>query len=82
MFAGRRVDIIDNGFLKIQYNRNRHYDYYTGRWLTHDSLGINPAGGMHKPLYPGGQYWDGLALHEYVRNRPTTNVDVNGYVTF
>jgi hypothetical protein len=44
LFTGRRVDILDNGSLKIQYNRNRYYDYYTGRWLTHDPLGINPAG--------------------------------------
>ena len=33
---------MDNGSLKIQYNRNRYYDYYTGRWLTHDPMGITP----------------------------------------
>ena len=42
LFTGRRVDILDSGSLKIQYNRNRYYDYYTGRWLTHDPLGITP----------------------------------------
>jgi RHS repeat-associated protein len=36
LFTGRRVDIIDEGSLKLQYNRNRYYDQYTGRWLTHD----------------------------------------------
>jgi len=40
LFTGRRVDILDSGSLKIQYNRNRYYDYYTGRWLTHDPLGF------------------------------------------
>ena len=44
LFTGRRVDILDNGSLKIQYNRNRYYDYYSGRWLTHDPLGIDRAG--------------------------------------
>ena len=27
LFTGRRVDILDSGSLKIQYNRNRYYDY-------------------------------------------------------
>ncbi|MHC4643534.1 MAG: hypothetical protein ACYS32_17975, partial [Planctomycetota bacterium] len=35
LFTGRRVDILDSGSLKIQYNRNRYYDYYTGRFTTH-----------------------------------------------
>ena len=43
MFTGRRVDILNKGSLKLQYNRNRYYDQYTGRWLTHDPLGINPT---------------------------------------
>jgi len=42
LFTGRRVDILNNSSLKIQYNRNRYYDYYTGRWLTQDPLGIMP----------------------------------------
>jgi RHS repeat-associated protein len=36
LFTGRRLDILDNGSLKLQYNRNRYYDRYTGRWLTND----------------------------------------------
>ncbi|MGB8225956.1 MAG: hypothetical protein WCE45_03675, partial [Sedimentisphaerales bacterium] len=28
--------------MKLQYNRNRYYDYEMGRWLTHDPLGIVP----------------------------------------
>jgi RHS repeat-associated protein len=44
MFTGRRVDFLDNGSLTLQYNRHRYYDYYTGRWTTHDPLGITPNG--------------------------------------
>jgi len=62
LFTGRRVDILDNSSLKIQYNRNRYYDYYTGRWLTHDTLG----------------YVDGMSLYEYVKSRPTVSADPNG----
>jgi len=53
-FTGRQVDTLDSGSLKIQYNRNRYYDYYTGRWFTQDPMG----------------YVDGLNLYEYVRGNP------------
>jgi RHS repeat-associated protein len=62
LFTGRRVDILDNGSLKIQYNRNRYYDYYTGRWLTHDPLG----------------YVDGMNLYEYGRSNPPNRLDPSG----
>jgi len=62
LFTGRRVDILDNCSLKIQYNRNRYYDYYTGRWLTHDPLA----------------YVDGMNLYEYVRSNPVVFVDPDG----
>jgi hypothetical protein len=39
LFTGRELDILDSGSLKIQYNRNRTYDYYTGRWLRADKVG-------------------------------------------
>ena len=41
LFTGRRLDILDNSSLKIQYNRNRYYDYYAGRWLTYDPAGVS-----------------------------------------
>jgi len=34
-----RLDILDYGSFKLQYNRNRYYDQYTGRWFTHDLIG-------------------------------------------
>ena len=61
-FTGRRLDILDGGKLKIQDNRNRYYDTYTGRWLTHDPLG----------------YMDGMNLYEYGLGDPVTNVDIYG----
>ncbi len=42
MFTGRRVDFLDGGKLTLQINRHRYYDYYTGRWLTEDPLGVGP----------------------------------------
>jgi len=56
------VDILDNGSLKLQYNRNRYYDQYTGRWLTQDPLG----------------YVDGMNLYDYVRNDPVGYADPFG----
>jgi len=63
LFTGRRVDILDSGSLKIQYNRNRYYDYYTGRWLTHDPLG----------------YLDGINLYEYCGSNPLNRLDFSGF---
>jgi RHS repeat-associated protein len=61
-FTGRQLDFLDAGSLKIQYNRNRYYDYYTGRWLTHDPE----------------EYIDGLNLYEYVEGNPLSNLDPEG----
>ncbi|MGB2807301.1 MAG: RHS repeat-associated core domain-containing protein, partial [Sedimentisphaerales bacterium] len=71
LFTGRRVDILDSGSLKIQYNRNRYYDYYSGRWLTQDPLGITP-----NPQWPNrfgiiGQYGDAINLYQYVASNPS-----------
>jgi len=62
LFTGRRVDILDNGSLKLQYNRNRYYDQYTGRWLTEDPLG----------------HVDGMNLYEYVTSSPIHFTDPMG----
>jgi len=53
-FTGRRIDLLDDGSLTLQYNRHRYYDYYTGRWTTQDPLG----------------YVDGMNLYEYVQSNP------------
>ena len=72
LFTGRRVDILDNGSLKIQYNRNRYYDQYTGRWLTHDPHG------MANYLLPKQQYFDGMNLYQYVHSNPANARDPLG----
>jgi len=59
------VDILDNGSLKLQYNRNRYYDQYTGRWLTHDPLG----------------YIGGMNLYEYALRNPASDADMLGLLT-
>jgi len=61
--------------LKIQYNRNRYYDQYTGRWLTHDPLGITPNPQKPNRFAPIGQYTDGLSLYEYVSSDTTNRSD-------
>jgi RHS repeat-associated protein len=78
LFTGRRVDILDNGSLKIQYNRNRYYDYYTGRWLTHDPLSIAPNAEGRNRFGPVSQYADGLCLYGYCRLNPLNCEDPMG----
>jgi RHS repeat-associated protein len=58
LFSG----LLDGGSLKIQYNRNRYYDQYTGRWTTHDP--------MH--------YGDSMNLYEYGLGSPQTQADPMG----
>jgi RHS repeat-associated protein len=77
MFTGRRVDFLDGGKLTLQINRHRYYDYYTGRWLTEDPLGV-AIGPEFRVLFPKGQYLDGLNLYEYVASCPISLNDPEG----
>ena len=79
LFTGRRIDILDNGSLKLAYHRNRYYDPYTGRWITHDPLGITPNPQRPNRFIPTGQYADGASLYEYVSSNPVMYSDCNGY---
>ncbi|MBL7154195.1 MAG: hypothetical protein ISS79_10805 [Phycisphaerae bacterium] len=81
LFTGRRLDILDNGSLKLQYNRNRYYDQYTGRWLTHDPLGITPNV-RHLGLFaPFAQYTGGTNLYLYADSSPTNALDAYGLMS-
>ena|GEM_PF-3049916 len=76
LFTGRAVDTLDNSSLKTQYNRNRYYDQYTGRWTTHDPLGVTPNAPRRNRFAPDRQYKDGLNL--YVLPRPNASGDPYG----
>ncbi|MFC1783124.1 RHS repeat domain-containing protein, partial [Planctomycetota bacterium] len=74
-FTGRRVDVLDDGDLTLQYSRNRYYDYYTGRWLTHDPLGVVPNALIPNYFIPKQQYLDGINLYIYVNNQTIIKTD-------
>jgi len=80
LFTGRRLDILDNGSLKIQYNRNRYYDYHIGRWLTQDPLGITPNPQKPNRFDALRQYEDGLNLYEYAKSNSLVNLDPDGLI--
>jgi len=78
LFTGRRLDILDGGSLKLQYNRNRYYDPETGRWLTHDPLGITPNPPKPNFFDAASQYIDGMNLYEYVGSAAPMALDAAG----
>jgi len=77
-FTGRQLDFLDGGNLKIQYNRNRYYDYYTGRWLTHDPFATGSAEGPPNPLALLAEYFDTMNLYRYVGDNPINTADPLG----
>ncbi|MCP4580217.1 MAG: RHS repeat protein, partial [candidate division Zixibacteria bacterium] len=76
-FTGRRIDFVGHSAWMIQYNRNRFYDYYTGRWLTQDMLGLNATNSAK--CSPISQYDDTANLYEYVRSNPLLHLDSFGF---
>ena len=78
LFTGRQADFLDGGNLVLQDNRHRSYDYYTGRWLTRDPKGTDPAGGETNWFGPRTQYSDGVNTFEYVGSEPTRRRDPQG----
>jgi RHS repeat-associated protein len=78
-FTGRRLDLFDDGNLAIQINRHRYYDYYTGRWLTHDPLGVRPGGAGETGFFVVLQYTYGANLYQYGGSNPVILIDPWGY---
>jgi len=94
-FTGRRIDALDKSTyddpdaFDLQHSRNRTYDFYTGRFLQYDPLGVrdeiciiafNDTG---NPLFPRNfdaqeQYKDGMNLYEYVKSSPISKGDPYG----
>lgn len=77
-FTGRRVDVLDDENLILQYSRNRYYEYYTGRMLTHDPFGVIPNALKPNKFIIIDQYQDGLNLYEYVKSSPVVYTDSTG----
>ena len=78
LLTGRRMDSIDNHANQLGFYRNRYLDYHTGRWLSHDPLGIMPNPTMPNRYYPIGQYRDGVNIYEYVSSNPGGITDAYG----
>ena len=57
-FTGRELDTLTG----LQYNRERWYDSSTGRFITHDPIGLQPDSNPYR----------------YVGNSPTNATDPNG----
>ena len=58
--------------------RKQGDDYYTGRWLTHDPLGITPNPQRQIRFEPFEQYGDGLCLYTYASDSPVIGFDPDG----
>ena len=78
LFTGRQADFLDGGNLLLQDNRHRYYDYYTGRWLTHDLLGITPNPQKTNTFDVLEQYANAFNLYEYVKSNPMGYADSFG----
>ena len=78
LFTGRRLDILAANSLKIRHERNRYYDPETGRWLTHDPLGIMPDSYRSNAFRVITQYTNGLNLYEFVKSNPLVATDPFG----
>ena len=74
-FTGRELDLIDNRNLKVYNYRHRYYDTYTGRFTTHDPLGITPNAYWPNRFVIIGQYKDGMNVYEYVGSNPVLQND-------
>lgn len=73
-FAGYRYD----AEISLYHTDNRPFDAETGRWLSFDPFGVNPAGFNQNTFDTRKQYSDGMNLYEYVRSNPSMQVDPLG----
>ena len=76
-FTGRRLDTLDSGSLELMYYRNRYYSPETGRFLTHDPLGM-AAEDAPAFFLPYWQYGDSLCAYSYVGQNPMISLDPDG----
>ena len=76
-FTGQRIDVLDSGNLTMNYYKNRWYDAETGRFISHDPLGIVPEG-YENGFNVYSQYSNGLLLYNYTSNNPINGTDQLG----
>ena len=74
-FTGQRIDILDDGNLTMNYYKNRWYDAETGRFMSHDPLGIVPEG----YYFPIVQNIDGSNYFQFVKANPMAYIDRYGF---
>ncbi|MCD4737473.1 MAG: hypothetical protein K8R53_15625 [Bacteroidales bacterium] len=74
LFCGYRFD----EELDKYHIRHRELEPYTGRWMSHDPLGIVPNGQKPNEFNIMDQFRDGLNIYEYVKSRPTMLTDAFG----
>ena len=63
--------------MDLSYYKNRWYDAETGRFLSHDPLGIVPEG-YDNSFDVLGQYYDNENLYHYLRSCPVVFYDTYG----
>jgi len=77
-FTGRDMDALDGGNLKVMNYRHRPYDTYTGRFITHEPLGITPNSQWPNTFHIEAQYTEGSDLYEYAKTSPLGATDPYG----
>ena len=74
LFCGYRFDEESDKY----HIRHRELEPYTGRWLSHDPLGIVPNATKPNKFKIINQYRDGISLYEYVQTDPVNKRDPYG----
>ena len=70
-FQGKRLDLLDNGGLKLMYWPYRDYSTYIGRWLQVEKLGMIPNDESSiNPFAVLKQYMDGMNLYNVFSSNP------------
>jgi len=81
-FTGRSLDVLDGGLLRIMQYRHRYYGTYTGRFTTHDPLGITPNAPRPNQFYPLRQTSNELNIYAYAEDNPIVRGDPTGLQWF
>jgi hypothetical protein len=79
LFQGKRLDLLDNGGLKLMSWPYRDYSTYLGRWLQVEKLGMIPNDNIqNNAFHPRRQYEDTAAYYEFAASNPISVLDLYG----